>query len=286
MRHISLLLLLLLALCLSACKEGKAPSDKPILTVSIEPLRWVVSSIAGDDYDVQTLMPQGASPETYEPTPRQMIDLSQSEILFCVGTMPFEQTRLRQMAESAPELQLVELREGITTIAEDGHRHGGETESIDPHLWMSTKNLSIMAQQVARVLSAHNPAHRADYEKRLSVMEQRLNTLDSELRAQLLKARLRSFLIYHPALGYMAREYGLIQLAVEHDGKDPSAASLQQLINTCKHDSVSVAFISKEHNGQAARRIAGEVGAHVVEINPLDYDVTKQMRQIAQSLTQ
>ncbi len=200
--------------------------------------------------------------------------------------MPFEQTRLRQMAESAPNLQIVELREGITTIAEDGHRHGGETESIDPHLWMSTRNLSTMAQHVVRVLSAHNPTHRADYEKRFNAMQQQLETLDAELRAQLFKVPSRSFLIYHPALGYMAREYGLIQLAVEHDGKEPSAASLQQLINTCKHDGVKVTFISKEHNGQAARRIAGEVGARVVEINPLAYDVTKQMRLITQSLRQ
>lgn len=285
MRHIFHLFLLLL-LSLSACKGGRTSSEKPILTVSIEPLRWVVSHIAGEDYEVNTLMPQGASPETYEPTPRQMINLSQSEILFSVGTMGFEQTRLRQMAASSPELHLVELREGITPIAEDGHHHGAVAESIDPHLWMSTQNLCLMARQVARTLSTHQPARRAYYEERLNMTIAKLEELDKQLRSTLLHAPSRTFLIYHPALGYMARQYGLVQLAVEHDGKEPSAASFQQLVNTCRSEEIKVAFVSKEHSGQAARRIAGEVGARIVEINPLAYDITQQMRLIAKSLTQ
>lgn len=279
-RIIPLLCLLLLCAC------GHHKSDpRQVLTVSIEPLRYVVEAIAGDSFAVRTLMPQGASPETYEPTPRQMVELDGSLLLFRNGTLGFERTKLAQMAQAAPGVRMVDVAEGIEGIADRSHssEHSDE-ESIDPHVWMSPDNLSLMAENVCRALSIADSLHATAYEQRLSDFKARMDKLDGELRKRLTPLRQRTFLIYHPALGYFARQYGLQQIAIEHDGKEPSASHLQQLITHCKAAHVQTVLISKEHNGRAARRVAESLGTKPVEINPLAYDVPTELLRIAEVL--
>ena len=279
------LLTLILLLSCSSCTH-RTTDSRPTITVSIEPLRYVVEQIVGDRYRVVTLMPQGTSPETYEPTPRQMMELGSSELLFRVGTLGFEQTRLPQMAQTAPHCTMVDLARGITPIIDLGHthRHSDAAESIDPHVWMSTQSLVRMAENVCEAVSQKDTAGAVYYQKRLQAFTHQMDALDAQMRQLTQHLSSRTFLIYHPALGYLARQYGLKQLSVEHDGKEPSAAYMQQLIALCRAEGVKVVFISKEHSGKAAQRIAQEIGARVVEINPLDYDVKGQMTSIATNL--
>lgn len=279
--HLSYIAIALL--CLLSCRHQQQ-DNRPIVTVSIEPLRYVVEAVAGDKYQVKTLMPQGASPETYEPTPRQMVALGESQFVFRMGSLGFEQTQLPRMMNSLPNVSLVDAAQGIPLI-ESSHHHEGESESGDPHVWLSPQNLIVMANNVANTLSQYDKSNAAYYRRRTQRFEQQMKALDQELSQSLQGLKCRTFLIYHPALGYLAHQYGLQQLAVEHDGKEPSAAYMQQLISQCKKESVRVVFISKEHNGRSAERIAHELGAHVVTINPLDYDVPRQLKKIVDELT-
>lgn len=279
--HLSYIAIALL--CLLSCRHQQQ-DNRPIVTVSIEPLRYVVEAVAGDKYQVKTLMPQGASPETYEPTPRQMVALGESQFVFRMGSLGFEQTQLPRMMNSQPNVSLVDAAQGIPLI-ESSHHHEGESESGDPHVWLSPQNLIAMANNVANTLSQYDKSNAAYYRQRTQRFEQQMKALDQELSQSLQGLKCRTFLIYHPALGYLAHQYGLQQLAVEHDGKEPSAAYMQQLISQCKKESVRVVFISKEHNGRSAERIAHELGAHVVTINPLDYDVPRQLKKIVDELT-
>lgn len=269
-------------LCLCSCRQ-KVANNRPIISVSIEPLRYVVEAVAGDKYQVKTLMPQGASPETYEPTPRQMMALGESQLVFRMGSLGFEQTQLPRMMTSLPKASLIDAAQGIQLIESD-HHHEGELESGDPHTWLAPQNLSLMAHNVAKALCQHDKANAAYYTQRAQRFEQQMKALDQDLQQSMSKVKCRTFLIYHPALGYLAQQYALQQLAVEHDGKEPSAAYMQQLITQCKSEGVKVVFISKEHSGRAAERIAHEIGARVVTINPLDYDVPNQLKLIAQQL--
>lgn len=279
--HLSYIAIALL--CLLSCRHQQQ-DNRTIITVSIEPLRYVVEAVAGDKYQVKTLMPQGASPETYEPTPRQMVALGESQFVFRMGSLGFEQTQLPRMMNSQPNVSLVDAAQGIPLI-ESSHHHEGESESGDPHVWLSPQNLIVMANNVANTLSQYDKSNAAYYRRRTQRFEQQMKALDQELSQSLQGLKCRTFLIYHPALGYLAHQYGLQQLAVEHDGKEPSAAYMQQLISQCKKESVRVVFISKEHNGRSAERIAHELGAHVVTINPLDYDVPRQLKKIVDELT-
>lgn len=266
-----------------SCRNRTSEPSERVLTVSIEPLRYVVEAIAGDKYQVQTLMPQGASPETYEPTPHQMMELSRSALVLRAGTLGFEQTSLPQMLQNAPGAELVDLAKGVRPVYDDSHHHG-EGDSMDPHTWMSTESLRIMARNACEALCRKDSVNRAYYETRLGQFCTNMDQLDKELSELLKPLQHRTFLIYHPALGYFARQYGLRQVAVEHDGKEPSASRFKNLVTDCQAEGVEVVFISKEHTGRAAHRLADATGAHIVSINPLDYDVAAQLRLIALSL--
>ncbi len=279
------LLLMTTLIVLTSCRQGTG-DNRPVLTVSIEPLRYIVEAIAGNHFTVKTLMPQGASPETYEPTPRQMMELTKSRAVFRTGTLGFERTKLPKMIDGAGETRLIDLGQGIDTIESD-HHHGHEGEdadSGDPHLWMSPANLALMANNACKALCALDSAHSGEYKRNLARFHREIEGLDKSLHQQLKPLANRTFLIYHPALGYFARDYGLRQLAVEHDGKDPSPAYFQSLVSRGRQAQVSVVFISKEHAGTAARRLAETLDARVMTINPLDYRIPDQLRLIASSL--
>ena len=271
-----------MAVLLQSCQSTDSEAH-PVLTVTIEPLRDVVEPLADGYFDVVTLMPRGASPETYEPTPRKMVELGESQALFCVGTLGFECTAVPKMLEASPGVQRIDLSQGIETLphADGCHdaAHGG-----DPHVWMSAQNLSRMTANACEALCRIDTAHAAEYRERAQKRQAYYSQTDSLLKQEAAQVRHRTFLIYHPALGYLAHQYGLVQLAVERDGKEPSVAYLQQLEQRCKADSVRVVFISDEHSGRAAQRLAETVGARVVRIHPLQSQVDEQFFTILQAL--
>ena len=279
------LLLLAVAFLLAACSP-KRNSGKPVLTVSIEPVRALVAPLAEGQFEVVTLMPVGASPETYEPTPRQMAELSESKALFCVGTLGFEQSRLPRLQEAAGAPRLVKLSAQVRPLSdrEDHPAHEPEGHSHDPHAWMSPQNLCLMLDQACIPLSRLDPGHAALYAERTAKEKAKWQALDVRLRRELAPLRGRAFLIYHPALGYFAQDYGLGQLAVEHDGKEPSVAYMQRLEEQCRAEGVKVVFISEEHSGRAAQRLAERLGAKVVKINPLSYELENQFLLISRAL--
>ena len=209
------ILIPLLVLLFTAC--GNRPEDdRPTLVVSIEPLRYVVEAVAGDGYRVTTLMPVGASPETFEPTPRHMIEMSDCKTVFKSGTLPFEQQLMKQMAKNMADVPVADLGSGIEPLVDlTNHHHG--TDGFDPHVWMQPMNLSLMAEKACEVLCRLDSVNRPEYEKRLAVFQTEMDSLDAELKRTLAPVKHRSFLIYHPALGQsfikiLMQDLTLIQL--------------------------------------------------------------------------
>lgn len=272
---------LLVALVLTACASTNA-GDNSVVTVSIAPLRYVVQHIAGNRLAVNVLTPDGASPETYQPTPRQLAELSESRLYVRIGTLGFERTQLKKLVANAPHLTCVEASQGLRLIA-DGH--SDHADGGDPHTWTSPANMRVIAGNVARALATIDSVNAGAYADGLRRIEAHLDSLDEQLRGILAAVPSRAFLVYHPALAYFAEAYGLRQFSVEHDGKDPSADHLAQLIDTCRREKVGVVFVQREHSGQAARTIAHEIGARVVEINLLSEDYDAELLRIAQALS-
>lgn len=276
--------------CLLMCLSGLAAAcssdvvrEKELLSVSIEPLRRITERLAGDRFDVYTLTPSGSGPETYQPTPEQMERLRKSSAYIRVGTLGFEKTQLRKMTESIPHLHIVSASQGIKYLP-DGDGSAADNGG-DPHTWTSPRNIKVMATNICDALCDLDSLYRPQYISRLYALYNRVDSVDIALRELLSDVKSRTFLIYHPSLSYFSSDYGLEQLCVECEGKEPSAERMACLIEECRRKNVKVVFVQQEYSGRCARRIAEEIGAEVVDINPLGYDWTAEILNIARALS-
>lgn len=282
-RHFKSIILAAITALLTAACATPPITDYSTITVSIEPLRYITQAVTGDKFSVNTLMPKGASPESYQPTPQQIADLSNSLAYIKVGSLGFERTQLDKYTKNMPHLFCINASRRIAPLT---HSHGGhEEEDTDPHIWTSPWNLKIMADNICSALAALDTANTHEFVTNFRRFATHMDSLDHAIRQKLSTASSRAFLIYHPALAYFARDYNLQQLSVEQDGKEATAERLAELIEECKKADVKVVFVQKEYAGRTARTIAEEIGARIVEIDPLSYDYEKEMLNIAAALS-
>lgn len=258
---------------LFSCSSAKNDNANKI-TVSIEPLRYLTEQIVGDRFEVVTMVPKGSSPETYEPTARQMADLSESILYIKVGELGFERTWMPRLTSNAPHITVVNSSEGITS-------HIGD----DPHSWMSARNAIIMAHNIYEAVKRIDVKDSVFFRQRLDSLCNVIHATDKYIRQTTAQAQCKSFIIYHPALTYFASDYGLEQLALEEHGREPSAAELEQIISTARAKGVKTMFVQREFANRNVDIITNTIGARKVEINPLGYDWNKEMRRIAAEMT-
>ena len=258
---------------LFSCSSAKNDNANKI-TVSIEPLRYLTEQIVGDRFEVVTMVPKGSSPETYEPTARQMADLSESILYIKVGELGFERTWMPRLTSNAPHITVVNSSEGITS-------HIGD----DPHSWMSARNAIIMAHNIYEAVKRIDVKDSVFFRQRLDSLCNVIHATDKYIRQTTAQAHCKSFIIYHPALTYFASDYGLEQLALEEHGREPSASELEQIISTARAKGVKTMFIQREFANRNVDIITNTIGARKVEINPLGYDWNKEMRRIAAEMT-
>ena len=279
------LIYILTLFILSACGNTTQKSEKPILTVTLEPLRYFTEAIAGNNYEVVSMVPKGSSPESYDPTPQQLVNLSKSQAYFRIGYIGFEQAWMKKLEANCPNMKVFDTSKGIDLIRDKGHWHGDHFHEggVEPHVWNSTQNALIIADNIYQALCELDSTHQEDYQKRLDVLKQTIQQTDTNVRTLLENAD-STFLIYHPALSYFARDYGLKQVSIEEGGKEPSPAQLKALIETCRNENVHTIFVQQEFDQRNAQLIANELGINIVSINPLSYDWVKEMIRIAEAL--
>ena len=279
------LIYILTLFILSACGNTTQKSEKPILTVTLEPLRYFTEAIAGGNYEVVSMVPKGSSPESYDPTPQQLVNLSKSQAYFRIGYIGFEQAWMKKLEANCPNMKVYDTSKGIDLIRDKGHWHGDHFHEggVEPHVWNSTQNALIIADNIYQALCELDSTHQEDYQKRLDVLKQTIRQTDANVHTLLENAD-STFLIYHPALSYFARDYGLKQVSIEEGGKEPSPAQLKALIETCRNENVHTIFVQQEFDQRNAQLIANELGVNIVSINPLSYDWVKEMIRIAEAL--
>ena len=279
------LIYILTLFILSACGNTTQKSEKPILTVTLEPLRYFTEAIAEDNYEVVSVVPKGSSPESYDPTPQQLVNLSKSQAYFRIGYIGFEQAWMKKLEANCPNMKVYDTSKGIDLIRDKGHWHGDHFHEggVEPHVWNSTQNALIIADNIYQALCELDSTHQEDYQKRLDVLKQTIRQTDANVRTLLENAD-STFLIYHPALSYFARDYGLKQVSIEEGGKEPSPAQLKALIETCRNENVHTIFVQQEFDQRNAQLIANELGVNIVSINPLSYDWVKEMIRFAEAL--
>jgi len=278
----------LVAFAASCATEIRA-RDKIGVVVTVLPQAEFVEAVGGEKVDVTVMVPPGASPHTYEPTPSQMTALSRAKMCAKVGSgVEFELVWMDKLIEANKAMLVVDCSKGIE-LQEMAAGHNGEQRHhgvMDPHIWMSPLNVKIMVRNIYNGLIQVDPDNKVYYQRNYDAYLQKLTELDQYIRDGLASIKNRSFMVYHPAFGYFARDYNLTMIPIEEDGKEPTAAGITHLIEQAKEHNIKVIFASPQFNPQSAKVVADEIGGRVIFINPLAGDYTANLRILAGELVQ
>lgn len=243
-------------------------ADLPTVFVSIAPQKFIVEQLVGDHARVEVMLPAGASPATYEPTPRQMAALNSASLYLQIGA-PFEEPILSRISTLMPDLVVVDCRAGITLEPmeshDDGHGHG----PLDPHIWLDPLLMKTVARTTARALREDLPAASSGIDSRLSALLEAITETDVRIDRILRPFAGRELLVFHPAYGYFARRYGLVQIAIEAEGKTPSARRLAEIVESLRPLDAPAIFVQPQFSQTAAKRVADALGCGLVVLDPL-----------------
>lgn len=273
----------------TSCATDSSKSGKAKVVVSIMPIYEVAKTIAGDSIDVVCLMPKGGNPETYEPTISQYVEVEQSGAFMYVNGMDFEASIANRMRENKEDLLLVDLSKGIELLygthgnCTHHHKDGACGHGdVDPHVWSSAKNMSKIAYNILQTLKKVDSSRSAYYEANYDSVVTLINRVDVELDSLLAPYCGEAFVVWHPSLGYFARDYGLNQISVGgQESKESSVNQLRDKIEMAKKRGARVMVLQKNYDDRQAQVVNEQIGACVVEIDPLDADWAKQLKKVA-----
>ncbi len=275
----------LLAGAVSAVTPDAPESDAALqVAVTVAPQKWLVEEVGGERVRVTALVVSGDSPATYLPSDAQVSRLMGSAVYFRIG-VPNENGPWFDAVRGSG-LEIVDLRDGVELLdMSDPGGHGAESHSHagkDPHSWLSPQRLKIQARTVAATLARLDPAAGDQYRRRLADLEQRLEGLDAELRRLLAPFAGRPFLVFHPAWGYLAADYGLRQVTLEIEGKEPSEAEVTELQALARREGIGVVFVQPQITGRAAAALAAAIGGRTEVLDPLAAGVAANLRHAAE----
>ena len=265
----------------TACAPEAETNDRVGVVVTILPQAEFVENVGGEKVRVTVMVPPGASPHTYEPTPSQMTALAKAEMYAKVGSgVEFELVWMDKLLATNPDMLVVDCSRGIELqemVAEDEHEY---SEREDPHIWMSPANAQIMVRNICAGLIETDPENRRYYEQNRDNYLAQLAEIDREIIDSLAGVENQRFMVYHPAFGYFAREYGLTMIPIEKEGKEPTAAGLAHLIEQAKAHDIRVIFAEPQFDPKSAEVIAEAIGGRVVLIDALAKDYIGNLRLI------
>jgi zinc transport system substrate-binding protein len=281
MRKIFFLLIICFAV---SCSNHGDDSGNKIITVSIAPFKYFVEKIAGNDFTVNIMVPAGADPHTYEPFPEQINKLRKSAAYISNGYLGFEMNWLDRFYETNRTMKRLSLGDRIEPITSLHHHDNGHIEGADPHYWVSPGCALIMASSVKGLVCDLNPSQKKKYEKNYQLLASEIQETDKKARELFSDLPTNCFMIYHPNLAYLARDYGLVEIAVEFEGKEPTPSRLRELIDRARKDKIKTIFVQREYDTKNAKSIAGEIGAKVIIIDPLSENWQKATTDIIDAL--
>lgn len=266
---------------------GSLPShgtEGPIAVwVSILPQVEMVERIGGDRVTVHALVQPGDSPATYEPTPKQLAGLWRADLFLAIG-VPFESSLLPKLEDMNLDIPIVDVFEGIDRIPMDDHPGHGDAGSPDPHIWLDPELVKVQAAAVRNQLCEIKPVHCADFDRNLQVYLDDVDAVELRMDDVLKPYRGRELFVFHPSFGYLARRYGLHQVAVEVDGKQPSPRQLADLVERVHASHTKAIFIQPQIADRAAQSVAEASGCSLVELDPLAADHLANLERMAQSI--
>lgn len=267
-----------------SCGRNSSDQGNKIITVSIAPFKYFVEEIAGNDFTVNIMVPAGADPHTYEPFPEQINKLRKSAGYISNGYLGFEMNWLDRFYETNPTMKKLSLGDGIDPLASEHHHEGGHMEGADPHYWVSPRCAFVIAASVEKFLIELNPLQKQKYETNFQLLISKIQEVDARAKELFSQLSSKDFMIYHPNLAYIARDYGLEEIPVEFEGKEPTPFRMKELIDRARKDNLRTIFVQLEYDTKNAKAIAGEIGAKIILIDPLSENWQKSTMDIINAL--
>ncbi len=256
-----------------------------VFTASIPPIKYLVENITCGDFPVEILVPDGANPESYSPSPSQIVQVEDSKLIFTSGLIDFEKELVSRLP--ADKGNIIDLSKGVALKAGScSHSTDaeGHTHSIDPHIWTSPKQLKIMASNTYEAISRLFPDS-LKYRDAYEALLRRLDAASETIAGKIAVSPTRTFVIYHPALTYYARDYGLVQIALENEGKEPSAIHMEQVIREAQKERIGVLLYQKQFPVTAVSAVARDMNVVPMEIDPLATDIISEIERITDIIT-
>lgn len=257
----------------------KSDSDKKTIFVTITPMQSIIEEITAGDFDIEVIVPKGASPETFEPTPKQVTSFSDAELIFSTGLIDFEQSLVERIDGDAEVVNLsngIELIAGSCSHGNHQHKHG-----VDPHIWTSPRALRTMVTNAHKAIMAHYPDS-VKYTEATGRLLERIDALDTYCATRIKAEGVEAMMIYHPAYTYYARDYGIEQIAIEHDGKEPSLRQTTALIEKAKEHGVKAILRQPQYSEDKVRAIANDAGAEIITTDPLAEDILGEIERVTE----
>ena len=274
------LLALLSLICSCVSQNDGFSSEKIKVVTTIAPLEEFIKSVGGDRVEVSVMVPPGAEPHTFEPTPSQMRQVAEADLYVQNGAgLEFWMDRILQVNE---EMTIIDSSKGIDFISES-------PEEIDPHIWISLRNAAVQVRNICDGLIEVDPANKEYYLQNKDSYLQNLRTIDAEFNNTFGSKEKRIFIVHHPAWTYFARDYELEQVPLMENEKEPGPKYLGEVIELARKNNITTIFVEPQFNPKSAEVIAREMNASIVTIDPLSGNYLDNMRnagrEIAQSLT-
>ncbi len=269
---------------IASCQNQPGLSSKKIITVSILPQKYFVEAVAGDKFIINVMIPPGGTPESYEPTAHQIQSLSESAIYMKIGHIPFEEVWLKNINKINPSIQVFDLSEGIDLIKGRLNHEGEMLSGIDPHIWISAYNAAIIARNIFQALCIQDSLNKPYYSDRLKKFLALTDSLNRNFKKEFSMMQGSTFLVFHPALAYLARDYGLEQICLEFEGKSPPPGHMKNIIDIAHERKINTIMIQKQFNPDFAITVAKEINGKVIIIDPLDENWDKQIAYIVRNI--
>lgn len=274
-------------LLLAGCgpSQEACPQKKPLVLVSIAPYQFLAKRIAGDTLEVQAVVPAGTNPHAFEPTPRQVTEISRGQVWFRIGE-PFEGKILPFLLQQNPNLVISDLRDSVSLQPAEGSHACSHcsSEHLDRHIWLSPKLAYAQAIAIADVLSKRFPEKRELFAANLEICLAEISAIDLEIQAVLSPLEARSLIVSHPAFQYFCLDYGLKQLSVEQEGKDPRPRHLEEMLSRARSEKVAIALTLPQYNNKGAELIASEMDLPIRMIDPYSADYYNTLKNLAQMI--
>ena len=248
---------------------------KELLLVSILPQKYFLEQLVGDRFQIEAMIPPGASPATYSLKPSELQKVKSATLYFTIG-VPFEKAWLKRFASANSKLSFIDCAKYVRKYPLQGH-----TSHLDPHIWLAPNYVMQIERAMLDAIIAIDRMHAKEYLQNYKNFIQKVATIDTKIYRLFLQKAPKAFLVYHPSFGYFARSYGVRQIAIEKEGKEPKIKELLVLIDKAKKMHIHTIFIEPQFPKKRALFLAKRIGAKVVTIDPLAYNWSENIVKVA-----